>query len=144
MQAYSALPNVLMAGSDETRRRLASLGFDVALTATDARQIGLAAERYQRERLPVRELAPMEYLAWYEDGPITAEKSVTIPHAGWQGADVQVLKGHTYELQVRWERQANQVGDGELVGKGSKAYILRRYIDRGYTVSYTHLRAHET
>ena len=52
MQAFSALPNVLMAGSEETRSRLASLGFEVKMTAKDAEQISLAAERYQRERLP--------------------------------------------------------------------------------------------
>jgi superfamily II DNA or RNA helicase len=132
MQAFSALPNVLMGGSEETERRLASLGFNVAMTEKDAEQIGLAAERYQRERLPVRELAPMEYLAWYEDGPITAEKSVTIPDAHKDETDIRVLEGETYELQVRWERRAKQVGEAESVGKGRRAYVLRKCIDRGY------------
>jgi SAM-dependent methyltransferase/superfamily II DNA or RNA helicase len=134
MQAFAALPNVLMAGSEATSTRLASLGFDVQMTDEDAEQIRLAAERYQRERLPVRELAPMEYLAWYEDGPITAEKSVTIPRARRDGTDVGILEGETYDLQVRWERQAKQVGQAEQVGKGSKGYVKRQYIDRGYMV----------
>jgi len=132
MQAFAALPNVLMAGSNVTQGRLASLGLDVEMTEKDAERIARAADRYRRDRLPVRELAPMEYLAWYEDGPITAENSVTIPGAGKQGADVEVVAGRTYELQVRWERRVQQVGQGEVVGKGRDSFILRKFIDRGY------------
>ena len=80
MQAFAALPNVLMAGSETTRSDW-SLGFDVEMTEKDAGRIARAAKRYRRDRLPVRELEPMEYLAWYEDGPITAKESVTIPQS---------------------------------------------------------------
>ena len=132
MQAFAALPNVLMAGSEITSQRLASLGFDVELGDEDQARIARAAERYERDRLPVRELEPMEYLAWYDDGPITAKASVVIPGAGLKRADVQVVEGETYELQVRWERNAQQAGKAEQVGRGREGYILRRFIDRGY------------
>jgi predicted RNA methylase/superfamily II DNA or RNA helicase len=132
IQAFAALPNVLMAGADRTKGRLASLGLEVAMTDEDSERIARAADRYRRDRLPVRELAPMEYLAWYEDGPITAENSVTIPHAGKGGTDVEVVSGQTYELQVRWERNTQQVGQAEQVGKGRDGYLKRKFIDRGY------------
>lgn len=134
MQAFASLPNVLMAGAETTQERLASLGLDVEMMEEDASRIARAAERYRRDRLPVRELSPMEYLAWYEDGPITAKASLTIPGAGAKGTDVQVVEGQTYDLQVRWERNAKQAGMAEQMGKGRNAYILRTYIDRGYLV----------
>jgi len=134
IQAFASLPNVLMAGSETTHRRLASLGFDVEVTEEDSERIARAAECYGRDRLPVRELSPMEYLAWYDDGPITARESIAIPGAGMDRTDVEVVAGHTYELQVRWERNAQQVGQGERVGKGRDAFIKRTFIDRGYLV----------
>ena len=81
IQAFAALPNVLMAGSNTTEKRLRSLGLDMEMTVKDSGRIALAAKRYRRDRLPVRELAPMEYLAWYEDRPITAKESVTVPQS---------------------------------------------------------------
>jgi len=132
MQAFATLPNVLMAGSETSQKRLASLGLGVEMTEDDAERIARAAERYRRDRLPVRELAPMEYLAHYDDGPITAENSVTIPHAGKGRTDVEVVAGQTYDLQVRWERNSEQVGQGERVGKGRDSFIMRKFIDRGY------------
>ncbi len=45
---------------------------------------------------------------------------------------MKVVAGQTYELQVRWERNAEQAGPGQQVGKGSKGFILRTFIDRGY------------
>jgi predicted RNA methylase/superfamily II DNA or RNA helicase len=132
IQAFAALPNVLMAGAERTEERLASLGLEVEMTEEDAERIARAADRYRRDRLPVRELAPMEYLAWYEDGPITAESPVTIPHAGKDGTDIEVVSGQTYELQVRWERNTQQVGQAEQVGKGRDGYLKRKFIDRGY------------
>jgi superfamily II DNA or RNA helicase/SAM-dependent methyltransferase len=132
IQAFTALPNVLVSAADKTKERLASLGLEVEMTEEDAERIARAADRYRRDRLPVRELAPMEYLAWYEDGPITAENSVTIPHAGKDGTDVEVVSGQAYELQVRWERNTQQVGQAEQVGKGRDGYLKRKFIDRGY------------
>jgi predicted RNA methylase/superfamily II DNA or RNA helicase len=132
MQAFASVPNVLRSAADQTKQRLASLGLEVEMTEEDAERIARAADRYRRDRLPVRELAPMEYLAWYEDGPITAENSVTIPHAGKDGTDVEVVSGQTYELQVRWERNTQQVGQAEQIGKGREGYLKRTFIDRGY------------
>jgi predicted RNA methylase/superfamily II DNA or RNA helicase len=132
IQAFASVPNVLRSAADLTKQRLASLGLEVEMTEEDAERIARAADRYRRDRLPVRELAPMEYLAWYEDGPVIAENSVTIPHAGKDGTDVEVVSGHTYELQVRWERNTQQVGQAEQVGKGRDGYLKRKFIDRGY------------
>lgn len=134
LQALASLPNVLIAGSEATAKRLASLGFDVDLTGQDAARIARAAGRYRRDRLPVRELEPMEYLAWYEDGPITARETTTLPNAAPNGVDVEVVAGQTYALQVRWERHAQQVGEAEQAGRGRNAYTKRTYVDRGYLV----------
>ena len=134
MQAFAAIPNILMSGSDTAQERLASLGLDVELTEKDSIRIARAAQRYRRDRLPVRELEPMEYLAWYEDGPITAKVSTTIPLAGKGGTCVEVEQGHTYDLQVRWERRSQQVGQAEEIGTGRDAYFKRTYVDRGYLV----------
>ena len=137
LQAYTALPNVLMAGTDATTTRLQDLGFTVTTAPHDAEAIARAAKRYQRDRLPVRELAPMEYLAWYEDGPITAQASVNLP-IGNEMSFVEITEGATYDLQVRWERNAEQAGDAEQVGKGRDGFTLRHFIDRGYlTFTFT-------
>jgi predicted RNA methylase len=52
MQAFAALPNVLMAGADITQGHLAALGFDLEMTDADAERLARAAKRYQRDRLP--------------------------------------------------------------------------------------------
>lgn len=142
LQAYTSLPNVLMAGSETTIQRLSTLGFEVTVTPHAAAAIARAARRYQRERLPVRELAPMEYLAWYEDGPLTAQATVTLP-VGNGSTSVQIVAGETYELQVRWERHTEQAGPSEQIGKGRDAFTLRHHIDRGYLVfTFTDAQGH--
>ncbi len=133
LQAFTSLPNVLMAGTDTTITRLQGLGFTVATSEHDAAAIAHAAKRYQRDRLPVRELAPMEFLAWFEDGRITAKASVNLP-VGDGTTSVEIVEGATYDLQVRWERNAEQAGEAEQIGKGRDAFTLRHHIDRGYLV----------
>ena len=127
MQAFASLPNILMAGAEITEDRLQALGLEVHTSVKDRTEIERAAKLYARDRLPIRELSPMEYLAWYEDGPITAKATLEIP-----GCDVTVETGSTYELRVRWERNAEQAGQAENVGKGRDAFIKRTYVDRGY------------
>ncbi|MFZ5915605.1 MAG: helicase-related protein [Chloroflexota bacterium] len=133
--AYGSLPNVLIAGAETTRQRLADLGFEVEVTPHDQAQIAVAARRYARLRLPVRELEPMEYLAWFNDGPITARATVVVPYAGPEGEDVQVVEGQTYDLRARWERVDQVVESKAVEGKGkSKSYIEHTHLDRGYMV----------
>jgi len=127
-EARGSLPNILINGVETTRRRLTELGFEVTLTDHDAQQIELRARRYERDRLPVRELEPMEYLAYYEDGPITARATVRLPDG------TLIPEGTTYELRSRWFRQEEQAGAEEEKGKGSKRYVQRTYVDRGYLV----------
>ncbi|HFD39218.1 MAG TPA: hypothetical protein ENJ31_05140, partial [Anaerolineae bacterium] len=128
-EAYGSLPNILMGGVDQSRERLAALGFDVALTDHDAAQIELRARRYARDRLPIRELEPMEYLAYYADGPITAQATAALP--GGAGEEAVVLPaGATYELRSRWFRRDEQVGEAKEKGK----YLQRTFVDRGYLV----------
>ena len=127
-EAYGSLPNVLMSGVGESRDRLADLGFDVSLTAHDAEQIERRARRFRRDRLPVRELEPLEFLAYYADGPITAQATATLPG----GAIIPA--GATYELRSRWFRRDEQVGEGQQKGEGKKQYMQRTFVDRGYLV----------
>ena len=127
-EAYGSLPNILMTGVEENRARLAALGFDVTLTEHDAEQIRLRARRFQRERLPIRELEPMEYLAYFEDGPITAANTVTFP------GGVVIPAGAAYDLRSRWFRRDEEVGEGVEKGEGKKQYVQHTYIDRGYLV----------
>ena len=77
-EAYGSLPNVLMAGVEPTKDALEGLGFEVSLTDHDAGQLAIRARRYGRDRLPIRDLEPMEYLAHFPDGPITARATVTL------------------------------------------------------------------
>lgn len=130
--AYGSLPNVLMAGSERSRERLKTLGFEVELTPHDRAQIAVAAKRYARQRVPIRPLKPMEFLAYYEDGPITARADVVVPHAGPDGEDYSVVEGATYELRARWKR-VDQIVRSEPV-EAKKAYIQHTHIDRGYMV----------
>jgi len=88
-----------MSGVAASRDRLADLGFEVALSTHDAEQIELRAHRYERDRLPVRELEPLEYLAYFADGSITAQASAALP-----GGTV-IHAGATYELRSRWFRR---------------------------------------
>jgi hypothetical protein len=127
-EAYGSLPNVLMSGVAASRDRLADLGFEVALTAHDAEQIGYRARRYERDRLPVRELEPLEYLAYFADGPITAQATAVLPDG------TSIPAGATYELRSRWFRRDEQVGDGQEKGTGKKRYVQRTFVDRGYLV----------
>jgi len=126
--AYGALPNILINGSERATQQLSTLGFAVALTDHDRQSIALAAKRYLRERLPLQELSPMEYLAWYNDGPITAKAEANAP-----SLPTPFVAGRQYDLQVRWEREAAQVKEEDF-GEGKDAYTLRTYVDRGYLI----------
>jgi SAM-dependent methyltransferase len=127
-EAYGSLPNVLMSGVAASRDRLTDLGFEVSLTAHDAEQIEQRARRYERDRLPIRELEPMEFLAYFADGPITAQNTSTLPNG------ITIPAGATYELRSRWFRRDEQVGDGQERGEGKKRYVQRTFVDRGYLV----------
>ena len=127
-EAYGSLPNILMSGVAASRDRLTDLGFEVALTAHDAEQIERRARRFERDRLPVRELEPLEYLAYFADGPITARASAALPDGNL------IPAGATYELRSRWFRRDEQVGEGAEKGEGKKSYIQRTFVDRGYLV----------
>ncbi len=127
-EAYGSLPNVLISGVGESRDRLTELGFDVSLTAHDAEQIELRARRFARDRLPVRELEPLEYLAYYADGPIVAKASATLPEG------TVIRAGAAYELRSRWFRRDEEVGAGEEKGSGKKQYVQHTFVDRGYLV----------
>jgi len=129
--AYGSLPNVLMAGADTSREQLGVLGFDVAITSHDEEQIAHAAKRYARQRVPIRELEPTEYLAYYSDGPITAKASAVVPVAAG-GEDYQIVKGATYELRARWKRFDTVVKSEPVEAK--KSYIKHTHVDRGYMV----------
>jgi hypothetical protein len=132
-EAYGSLPNVLMGGVADSRDRLAGLGFEVALSDHDAEQIERRARRYERDRLPVRELEPLEYLAYFADGPITAQATATLPDGAGK-EPVVIPAGATYELRSRWFRRDEQVGEGSEKGEGKKRYVQRTYVDRGYLV----------
>ena len=132
-EAYGSLPNVLMGGVADSRDRLTGLGFEVALTAHDAEQIERRARRYERDRLPVRELEPLEFLAYFADGPITAQDTATLPDGAGK-EPVVIPAGATYELRSRWFRRDEQVGEGSEKGEGKKRYVQRTYVDRGYLV----------
>ncbi|MCJ7551156.1 MAG: SNF2-related protein, partial [Anaerolineae bacterium] len=134
VQAFASVPNILMAGADQSAERLRSLGFTVEVSDEEKDRIARSAEKYRRDRLPVRELSPMEYLAWYEDGPITAKAGITIPRAAKGSGSIAVVEGETYDLQVRWERNEEQAGEDLTVGKGRSSYIMRTFIDRGFLV----------
>jgi len=122
------LPNVQMNGVAASRARLRDLGFDVALIARDAAQIEQRACCYESGRLPVRELEPVEFLAYYADGPITAEATVIL-------LDGKVIPaGATYELRSRWFGRDEQVGDGQEKCAGKKRIVQRTFVDRGYLV----------
>jgi hypothetical protein len=127
-EAYGSLPNVLISGVGESCDRLTELGFDVALTAHDAEQIELRARRFARDRLPVRELEPLEYLAYYADGPIVAKATATLPDG------TAIPAGAAYELRSRWFRRDEEVGAGEEKGSGKKLYVQHTFVDRGYLV----------
>ena len=127
-EAYGSLPNILMTGVDENRARLADLGFDVSLTDHDLEQIGRRARRFARDRLPIRELEPMEFLSRYPDGPITARNTATLPGGTVIPADA------TYDLRGRWFRREKEVGTGEEKGEGKKHYTQHTFVDRGYLV----------
>ncbi len=127
-EAYGSLPNVLMSGVASSRDRLTDLGFEVSLTAHDAEQIEQRARHYERDRLPLRELEPMEFLAYFADGPITAQNTSTLPNG------ITIPAGATYELRSRWFRRDEQVGDGQERGEGKKRYVQRTFVDRGYLV----------
>lgn len=126
-EAYASLPNILIGGVERSRKQLASLGFAVTLSEHDAGQIARRAERYERDRLPVRELEPLEYLAYYPDGPITAEAPATLPDG------TAIPAGATYDLRVRWYRD-DQIVESEDRGEGRKSYTRHTHIDRGYLV----------
>ncbi len=132
--AYGTLPNILIAGAEKTECRLRALGFDVAVPDVERERIARAAQQYRRDRLPVRELSPMEFLAWYDDGPIVPKADVLLPRGASNAQPVQIISGTTYDLQVRWERDAEQAGEDESFGKGRDAFVLRTYVDRGYLV----------
>jgi hypothetical protein len=127
-EAYGSLPNVLMSGVAASRDRLTDLGFQVTLTAHDAEQIERRALRYERDRLPVRELEPLEFLAYFADGPITARDTATLPDG------TIIPAGATSELRSRWFRRDEQVGEGQERGEGKKHYVQRTFVDRGYLV----------
>jgi hypothetical protein len=141
VEAYGSLPNLLMtcaermrgSGVAASRDRLTDLGFDVSLAAHDAEQIERRARRYERDRLPVRELEPLEFLAYYADGPITAENTATLPALSGK-EPVVIPTGATYELRSRWFRRDEQVGEGQEKGEGKKRYVQRTFVDRGYLV----------
>jgi hypothetical protein len=117
-----------MSGVAASCDRLADLGFEVALTAHDAEQIEHRARRYERDWLPVRELEPLEYLAYFADGPITAQATAVLPDG------TSIPAGAAYELRSRWFRRDEQVGDGQEKGTGKKRYVQRTFVDRGYLV----------
>ena len=127
-EAYGSLPNVLMSGVGESRDRLQDLGFDVTLTAHDAEQIERRARRFEGDRLPVRELEPMEYLAYFPDGPITARDTAQLP------GGTLIPAGATYDLRGRWFRRDEEVGEGVEKGEGKRSYVQRTFVDRGYLV----------
>ena len=127
-EAYGSLPNVLMAGVGPTKEALEGLGFDVSLTDHDASQLAIRARRYGRDRLPIRDLEPMEYLAHFPDGPITAKATVTL------GNGVVIPEGATYDLRSRWFRREEEVGAGEQKGEGKKRYTQHTFVDRGYLI----------
>ena len=117
-----------MAGVEPTRDALEGLGFDVSLTDHDAGQLAIRARRYGRDRLPIRDLEPMEFLAHFPDGPITAKATVTLANG------VVIPQGATYELRSRWFWREEEVGAGEQKGEGRSATPSHTFVDRGYLV----------
>jgi hypothetical protein len=137
IQAYGAVPNVLIRGIGRSQELLEALGFEASVTPHDRERVERMAWRYRRERLPLRELHPVEYLAWYDDGPVTAEADVTIPGAGPEEEDVEVHKRDTFHLRVRWERSSEVAKTENKTGtrNGKKvSFTERTYVDRGYLV----------
>ena len=102
------------------------LGFDVETTPRDEEQIAHAAKRYARQRVPIRELEPTEYLAYCSDGPLTAKASAVVPAAAG-GEDYPVVEGATYELRARWKRFDTVVKSETVETK--KSYIKHTHID---------------
>lgn len=126
-EAYGSLPNILMSGVEESQERLEKLGFAVQLSEHDAAQIERRAERYHLDSRPIRELEPMEYLAYYRDGPITATATATLPDG------TVILVGARYELRNRWYRK-DEVVKEEEGGEGKKAYLASTHLDRGFLI----------
>lgn len=126
-EAFGSLPNVLMAGVATSQQRLQELGFTVEVTPHAAEALARRAKQYERERLPLRDLMPMEYLAWYPDGPITAKATVTMP----DGTVVPV--GATYDLRVRWYRSTEE-GKRETKGEGKSRVTVTTSVDRGFLI----------
>jgi len=137
-QAYGALPNVLIRGIDQSTVLLADVGFDVHVSEQSRERIERMAARYAWERLPLRELHPVEHLAWYDDGEMVAQTDVTIPEASADGKDVKVKAGASYTLRVRWQRisevaQTEEIKSMDQKGK-TKTGVKKTWIDRGYLV----------
>jgi hypothetical protein len=138
IQAYGALPNVLIRGVPQTTGLLASVGFDAHVSEQSRQRIERMAARYEWERLPLRELHPAEYLAWYDDGEVVAQADAVIPGAGAEGKDVRVEANTSYTLRVRWQRisevaQSEEIKSIDKKGK-AKTGVKKTWIDRGYLV----------
>ena len=90
LDAYGSLPNILLGGTEKTQSRWESLGFSVQVS--QAESIARAAQRYERESIPVADLAPMEYLGYFKEGWYTAKQDVKVtPHGSQE--PITIAKG---------------------------------------------------
>ncbi len=77
----------------------------------------------------------MEYLAWYDDGPITSRRMCSSPMPRRMASPSRSsLARPTTRRCAGARRRAGRRGR-ELHGKGRDAFILRTYVDRGYLAS---------
>ena len=139
-EAIGSLPNILINGPDETTKRLAALGFDVELNDTHRAKLAQRAERYQIDRLPIRELGPHELLGWITDGEqealedgvllIPEDKERQLPEER-----LAIQKGKKYKVFVRWTR-VDKVANTKRVEaeKKAKSYTWSEHVDAGYLV----------
>lgn len=128
-EALGSLPNLLINGTDAALDGWADLGFEVELSDHHREKLARRAKRYERDRLPIREMKPQELLAWFPDGPHKAIASGSIGR-------LPITEGEEYELQVRWNREDVTAGS-EIVhttdksGK-DKEVVVTTHVDRGH------------
>jgi len=127
-EAYGSLPNVLMPASSRPKTPWKGSASTCRSPTTTPGNWPSVPRRYGRDRLPIRDLEPMEFLAHFPDGPITARATVTL------GNGVVIQQGATYDLRSRWFAPEEEVGAGEQKGEGKKRYTQHTFVDRGYLV----------